>query len=124
MSTKIKFRLRLDEEIVGYEKWYPGERCEGTRPGEFYWRANPCWLYSKNGINWTPTLIFHNHKDRFTGKQDRKGKDIYEQDKLVIKGVLDTSFIEGTVEWNELFLAFTCFQNLTSYSFKNAEIME
>ena len=25
---EIRFRLRLDNEIVGYEKWYSGERAE------------------------------------------------------------------------------------------------
>ena len=79
---EIKFRLRLDNEIVGYEKWYSGERAEVTpdTPGDLYWRASPVWLYSTDGKRWTPTLILHNRKDPCTNRPDKNGAEIYEGD--------------------------------------------
>lgn len=67
---KIKFRLRVDNKIVGYEKWYSGDRKE--------FRAKPCWLYSKDGKYWNPNYIFHTHKDQYTNLKDKKGKEIFE----------------------------------------------
>ena len=82
MSKEIKYRIRLDDKIVGYEKWYSGERAQDeTMPeGHLYWRANPCWLYSEDGKKWNPTPIFHNQKDAFIGIRDSKGIEIYEGD--------------------------------------------
>ncbi len=79
---EIKFRLRLDNEIVGYEKWYSGELAEVTpdEPGDLYWRAHPCWLYSPDETTWRPAPIFHNRKDAFINLPDKNGVGIYEGD--------------------------------------------
>lgn len=62
---ELEFCLILHNKIVGYEKWYTGcySLINGDRPEEGrYWRANPNWLYSKDGKNWSPISIFHQYK--------------------------------------------------------------
>ena len=75
MEREIKFRLRADNKIVGYEKWYPGKtRGDGSR------EASPNWLYSEDGERWSPSYIFHNRKDPFTSLKDHNGEAIFEGD--------------------------------------------
>ena len=107
---EIKYRLRLDNEIVGYEKWYSGERAEvePDTPGDLYWRASPGWLYSTDGKRWTPTFILHNHKDLFVNQLDKGAVEICEGDKVSILwhdiGIQTEE--EGVVYWDDVHAGF------------------
>ena len=69
----LKFRLRIDNKIVGYEKWYCGVR-EGVC------LAEPHWLYLKDNRCWNPQYIYHTHKDQFIGLKDKNNVEIFEGD--------------------------------------------
>jgi len=73
---EIKFRLiSVSGKIIGYEKWY-----SGSLDSKNFWKAHPCWLYSKDGEYWNPKVIEHRHKDQFSSFKDKNGKDIFEND--------------------------------------------
>ena len=65
MDRPIKYRLRIGDRVVGYEKWSP---LGG-------------WFYSTDGLcDWNNKYIPHTHKDQFTGLHDIKGVEGYHKD--------------------------------------------
>ena len=90
---ELKFRLIRDGKIVGYEKWYPGQ----GKPTDVT-SAEPCWLYSKDGVYWNPTYIRHDSKDQFTGLKDRNDMELFEGD-VIKKHEGEYMGLTGYVEW-------------------------
>lgn len=90
-QSEIKFRLRIDNKIVGYEKWYGGKKLTDEDPTG----AEPCWLYSEDNKYWNPKYIYHKQKDLFTDRHDKNRKEIYTGD--IVKNARS-----ATVDFNEI----------------------
>ena len=71
MSKEIKFRLRKDGQIVGYEMWFRGD-------GSY----KPRWIYAPpdNVFSLSNSYIEHDSKDEFIGLHDKSGAEIYKGD--------------------------------------------
>ena len=120
---EIKFRLIKDGKIVGYEKWYPGEK-HSPDSGMEGWAAKPHWLYSFDNKAWGIIYIEHDSKKQYIGLKDKGGKECYFGDKVKH----DNGDI-GFIEWDEGRCG-VCFKwphskyDITSYPISNADYID
>jgi len=72
--NEIKFRLISDNKIVGYCRWFEGNKYF-LSGWEYRLPGVPSWRHEKDG-----GFIPHNKKDWFTGMTDIQERDIYSGD--------------------------------------------
>ena len=91
----IKFRLRIGNEVVGYERW---DRGDGSN-AQWMYCLNPSGRYPERV--WRPEPIYHVDKDRFTGLQDKNGTEGYDEDILEHPRPDNPDVIErNKITWN------------------------
>ena len=75
--TKVntKYRLIKDNQIVGYERWFSGNKY--FKPGWEYKKETWQTRWEHIGDN---GFISHTDKDEYIGMQDKKDNELYEND--------------------------------------------
>ena len=78
-----RYRLRNDEEIVGYMRKV----------------AESMVMYSRDSFWWTGKKLTYKDIDEWTGLKDMNGRHIYEWDILYYKLDPDADYLEGVILW-------------------------
>lgn len=110
---EMKFRLRVGDKVVGYEKWSP---LGG-------------WFYSTDGLcDWNNKYIPHTDKDQFTGLCDKKGKEAYFEDLYKISGSDKVYHISKSFDYSQMCNVETLFKycraEIIGNMFQNPELLE
>lgn len=82
-NPERRFRLRLDQQIVGYMRKL----------------SQSMILYSKDGFWWRGYKPEYDQVDEYTGLRDRNNRYIYEWDILYFKIDPDGEYSKGVVLW-------------------------
>lgn len=82
-NPERRFRLRNDEEIVGYMRKV----------------SDTMVLYSRDNFWWRGVKIDYNALDEYTGLQDKNNRHIFEWDILYFKMDPDGAYREGVILW-------------------------
>lgn len=87
---KIKFRLRIGNQVVGYEMWMPPQL--EAEHGQ--------WIYSKDNDLWNSKYITHDEKDQYIGLLNEDCKEIYGGDIIFKAGDNFFTTFKDEVGWN------------------------
>ena len=76
----LKFRLRKNDVIVGYERWFEGNQSF-LSGWEYSKLSNGVWIHQKDG-----GYIDHDTKEMLVGINPETKREFYENDKVMDVG--------------------------------------
>ncbi|MFN3951986.1 MAG: YopX family protein [Thermaurantimonas sp.] len=85
MMSEKRYRLRVDQKIIGYKRVI-GKNYE---------------FYSRNGLWWSGHILYYKQVDEFSGLKDKNDRHLYELDIVEYRIDKDIPLRKGVILWHK-----------------------